>query len=386
LLPNMLRKISFLICIATLFSCKSPGIPEEVSLYYPEPGVWEKRDAAFMGFDAIKLEKAISFGLENQTQGPINLEAMLRSRARTVYDSLVGPTKERGEFNVLVIKNGYIIYELGDTKRVDMTFSVTKSFLSTVIGLAFDQGLIMDLDDKVISYGLDSMFQGEHNSQITWNHLLTQTSEWEGWLWGKPDLADRRKGVDRELQTPGTFWEYNDVRVNLASFVTMNVHQKPLPEVLKKKIMDPIGATDTWQWHGYRTSEVIMNGRSVTSVSGGGHWGGGMWISTRDLARFGLLFLRNGIWKDQPLISFEWINKATTPSAPEPIYGYMWWLNTESKMWPNVPADSYAARGGGSNIVWIYPEIELVVVVRWIDGSKVNELFSLITGSYTGSD
>ncbi len=89
----MLRKVSFLICIAILFSCKSPGIPEEVSLYYPEPGVWEKRDAAFMGFDAIKLEEAISFGLENQTQGSKDLGSMLRSRARTVHDSLVGPRK-----------------------------------------------------------------------------------------------------------------------------------------------------------------------------------------------------------------------------------------------------------------------------------------------------
>ena len=77
---------------------------------------------------------------------------------------------------------------------------------------------------------------------------------------------------------------------------------------------------------------------------------------------------------------------ATTPSASEPTYGYMWWLNTDGKMWPDVPADSYAARGGGSNIVWIYPEIKLVVVVRWIDGSKINELLSMITHSYTSSD
>ncbi len=377
----MPQKISFLFYAAILFSCKPSGVPEELSTYYPEPGVWENRDASEMGFDAVKLEEALAFGFENQTQGSKDLGAMLRSRARTVHDSLVGPTKERGEFNALVIKDGYIVYELGDTKRVDMTFSVTKSFLSTTTGLAFDQGLIKNLDDKVITYGLDSIFQGDHNSQITWQHLLTQTSEWEGWLWGKPDLADRRKGVDRELQTPGTFWEYNDVRVNLAAFVTMNVHQKPLPKILKDGIMDPIGASDTWQWHGYSTSKVVMNGETVSSVSGGGHWGGGMWISTRDLARFGLLFSRNGNWKDQQLISSEWIDMATTPSTPEPTYGYMWWLNTESKMWPDVPANSYAARGGGSNIVWIFPEKELVVVIRWIDGSKVNQLLSMITSS-----
>lgn len=96
----MLRKVSFLICIVILFSCKSPGIPEEVSLYYPEPGVWKKKDTAAMGFDAVKLEEAITFGLENQTQGPKNWELCSRPGRRQ------GPT---GEELLLLLNSNPII-------------------------------------------------------------------------------------------------------------------------------------------------------------------------------------------------------------------------------------------------------------------------------------
>jgi CubicO group peptidase (beta-lactamase class C family) len=114
--------------------------------------------------------------------------------------------------------------------------------------------------------------------------LLNQTSEWEGVMWGKPDVADRRRGYNRSLEEPGTFWEYNDVRVNRLALSLLRVWNKPLPQVLKEEIMDPIGASDTWVWHGYRNSYVQLHGRAVQSVSGGSHWGGGLWASTRDRA------------------------------------------------------------------------------------------------------
>ena len=86
------------------------------------------------------------------------------------------------------------------------------------------------------------------------------------------------------------------MRVNRLALSLLRVWNNPLPVVLKEEIMDPIGASDTWVWHGYRNSYVQLNGRAVQSVSGGSHWGGGLWASTRDHARFGYLFLRNGNW------------------------------------------------------------------------------------------
>ena len=183
---------------------------------------------------------------------------------------MLGPVKKRGGPAGLILKNGYVLASWGDTRRVDMTFSVTKSFLSTVAGLAADRGLIRSVDDPVSEYIWDGTFAGEHNSGITWSHLLQQNSDWTGSLWGLHDWADRpprEGGIDdwkhRELRTPGTVMEYNDVRVNRVGLAALRVHGSALPTVLKERIMDPIGASDTWSWNGYSTSIVDLDGEQV---------------------------------------------------------------------------------------------------------------------------
>ena len=203
----------------------------------------------------------------------------------------------------MILKNGYVIAKWGDVKRVDMTFSVTKSFLSTMAGLAWDQGLISATQDKAGDYIWDGTFDGEHNSKITWEHLLQQNSAWSGELWGGKDWADRppREGdIDdwkfEKPKEPGTFMEYNDVRVNVLAYALTHVWRKPLPQVLKENIMDAIGASTTWRWHGYDHAWTEIDGINMKSVTGGGHSGGGLFLNTKDMARFGLLFLNNGKW------------------------------------------------------------------------------------------
>lgn len=350
------------------------------SPYYPGPGDdWELLSPAAMGMDADSLRKAVVFAMANESRSTRDLEAWMAVRGRDdPYSALFGPLKPRGGPAGVIVRGGYIVAEWGDTKRVDVTYSVTKSFVSTTTLLALQDGLIRDVHDPVAEYVSDGNFDSPHNAQITWHHLLTQTTEWEGELFGKPDVADRRLGRDRELQTPGTLWEYNDVRVNLAALATMRVWQRPLPDILRERIMEPIGASDTWEWHGYRTSRVELGGDSVTAVSGGGHWGGGLWISARDQARFGLLLLRRGRWGDKQLLAEEWIDSALTPIELNPTYGYMWWLNTDHELWPGAPASSFGARGGGSNVIWIDPEHDLVAVFRWIYGPAVGPAINLI--------
>jgi CubicO group peptidase (beta-lactamase class C family) len=280
-----------------------------------------------------------------------------------------------------VLRNGYIVAEWGDTRRVDMTFSVAKSYLSTTAGLAFDRGLIRDLHEPVGRLVQDGGFDGERNGAITWHQLLTQTSEWEGTLWDKPDVADRRAGRDRALQAPGTFWEYNDVRVNRTALALLRVWRKPLPDVLRDEVMTPIGASNTWEWHGYRNSTVTVDGRPMESVSGGGHWGGGVWASTRDHARFGYLFLRRGEWNGRRLLSEKWIDLATTPTPIKPVYGYMWWLNTGQEQFPAATPRSFFALGAGGNVIWIAPELDVVVVIRWLDGRQTNEFMRRVVAA-----
>lgn len=345
----------------------------EDAKYYPGRGDnWERKNPEDVGMDPVLLEKAIEFAKVNGWTGPKDLaQAIKRSFGREPFSSITGPTKERGATNGMVIRKGYIVAEWGDTKRVDMTFSVTKSYLSTVAGLALDRGLIEDVHDPVKIYVTDGKFDSEHNAKITWHHLLNQTSDWSGTLWERPDWSDRPprdvKWDDlrqRELKEPGTSYKYNDVRVNLLAYSLLQVWRKPLPMVLREKIMDPIKASATWRWHGYNNSWVLLDGIKIQSVSGGGHWGGGMFISTRDQARFGLLFLRHGKWEEKQLISEKWIDMLQVPTPANPSYGYMWWLNTEKRL-PNAPESGYMAAGFGGNYILVIGDYDLVVVVRW---------------------
>ena len=154
----------------------------------------------------------------------------------------------------------------------------------------------------------------------------------------------------------------------------LRLWRKPLPNVLKDEIMDPIGASTTWQYITYPNARLEIDGKLMSSVSGGTRWGGGLWINTRDEARFGYLILRNGRWRDKQIVSANWIKEGTAPGPVKPDYGYLWWLNTpsgqpEKKPWPSAPATSFAALGAGSNTIWIDPEHDLVIVWRWHDGS-----------------
>jgi CubicO group peptidase (beta-lactamase class C family) len=131
--------------------------------------------------------------------------------------------------------------------------------------------------------------------------------------------------------------------------------------------MDPIGASPTWRWHGYDNSWVTIDGVKMQSVSGGGHWGGGMFISTRDHARFGYLFLRGGKWKERQIISENWIKLASTPTNLQPNYGYMnWYLNTNRKQFPSASESAIFFLGNGTNMIWIDRDHDMVVVVRWL--------------------
>jgi CubicO group peptidase (beta-lactamase class C family) len=139
--------------------------------------------------------------------------------------------------------------------------------------------------------------------------------------------------------------------------------------------MDKIGASTTWRWTGYRNAWIVLDGKPVQSVSGGGHWGGGMFINAYDMARFGLLTLHKGKWNNEQILSEKWIQQATTPTTAKTDYGYMnYFLNTDKKFLPDAPATAFAHIGNGTNMVYVDTENDLVVVVRWIANDKLNEM------------
>jgi CubicO group peptidase (beta-lactamase class C family) len=380
--------------------------------YFPPAGKWEKKDPGLLGFDTTRLRLAIDFARASESKTPRDLkEAHYQSAfGREPFGFPVGPLKERGPATGLIIRNGYIVAEWGEPDRIDLTFSVAKSFLSTVAGLARDSGLIPDINQKlhtvmppVIPFGQHSggeniadeqdrkevieLFTGEHNRKISWDHLLRQTSDWEGSLWGKPDWADRPSGdaatwKTRPRNEPGKVYEYNDTRVNLLALCLLNVWHRPLPQILKEKIMDPIGASSGWRWTGYRNSWIELDGQVMQSVSGGSHWGGGMFISAYDQARFGYLTLHNGNWNGRQLISEAWINLSKTPTQAQPDYGFMnYFLNLDRKRFPAAPALAFAHIGAGTNLIFVDREHNLVIVARWIENDAVAGLVEKVLGA-----
>ena len=214
-------------------------------------------------------------------------------------------------------------------------------------------------------------------------------------LWDKPDLVDRNrsvagrpsaapKGTHRDLQPPGGFWEYNDVRVNRLSLALLRVWRCPLPEVFRELVMDPIGASREWEWAGYRNSWIEIDGRRAQSVSGGGHWGGGVFIHAPDQARIGLMLLRRGMWDRQRILSEAWVERMLEPCLLNPQYGYLWWLNTGRGLYPNAPAASYYARGAGGNLTWIDPEDDIIAVLRWTDPAAMDGFMKLVMAALRG--
>jgi len=358
---------------------------------------WQRAEPEAAGLDRAALADAVAFAQAHETPWGRNLHKVITDGhfEEGPHAGIIGPTRPRGDANGLVRRFGRIVAGWGDTRRVDMTFSVAKSYLSILAGLAVDDGLIADLDEPVARTVQDGGFEDRHNGAITWRHLLQQTSEWEGTLWGKPDLVDRNrdlslegrgkaKGTHRDLAPPGGFWEYNDVRVNRLSLALLRRFGRALPALFKARIMDPIGASASWEWHGYRNSAVEIGGRLVTSVSGGGHWGGGVFIHAEDQARIGLLMLRRGRWGERRLLSEHWIDLATSPCAIKADYGLLWWLNTGRTLFPSASAESFFAIGAGGNLTWIDPATGIVAVMRWIDRAQADGFVGRVTAAVKG--
>ena len=382
------RRLFFLLPLALTVSSLALLSPRSsnsqnrrAAAYYPAAGAaWQRRRPEETGMDSRLLAQAVAYAKTRASTIPADFSTQVETFGR-----VLGPLpKQRGATNGIIVRHGYIVAEWGDTNQVDPTYSAAKSFLSTLCGLAVDRGLIKSVRDPVKPYVTDHGYDSPHNAKVTWEAHLQQTSEWEGSMWGKnSDFVGNEefgKGQrkPRAIQEPGTHWEYNDVRINRMALSLLQVWQKPLPSVLKDEIMDPIGASNTWDYHGYANSGTLINGKETASVSGGTRWGGGLWISARDEARFGYLILRHGQWDKRRIISENWIKMATTGSGITADYGYLWWLNTAQRQYPSAPATSFAALGYGTNIIWIDPQHDLVVVWRWYRDGSADELFKRI--------
>jgi CubicO group peptidase (beta-lactamase class C family) len=374
------------------------------------PGAdWQRKAPAELGINPQLLKEAIDFSIASEIKNPrdLKLNHYQTFGRREPFGEAIGPIKDRGDLTGIIVHKGVIVAEWGEPHRVDMTHSVTKSFLSSVVGLAFDAGMIRNVDDTAREYvapiqlynpnylgsnradrmgapDLIDLFDTPHNRTVTWNSLLRQTSDWEGTLWGKPDWADRPgdkpgEWLTRPRNRPGTAYKYNDTRVNVLALAALNLWRRPLPQVLKERIMDPIGASSTWRWFGYDNAWVVIDGQPMQSSTGGG-----MFISTYDMARLGLLTLHRGKWNGRQLLSEKWIGMALTPTGLTSPYGFMnYQLNADRKPLPSAPPTAFMHTGNGLNMVYVDPEHDLVAVVRWIENGAADGFVKRLIAAVT---
>ena len=373
--------------------------PAQTEVPAPDEAPWATITPAEAGFDAGKLKAAVDFAIAGESTWPRSFYypdgryvGIVEWNETGPWSAVTGPVKPRSGPAGLILKGGRIAAEWGDTRLTEMTFSVAKSYLAILAGLAVADGLVKNIDEPVGTTVEGPWFESAHNGRITWRHLLQQSSEWQGLIWGKSDQVDHnrsisggdnsRKGQLRALQSPGTHYEYNDVRVNLLAYCLLQRFGRALPEVLRERVMDPIGASKAWEWHGYANSFVEIGGKRVQSVSGGAHWGGGMFIGARDHARIGLLIARRGAWGGRQILPEAWVDAMLTPSPTNASYGLLWWLNRGASRQASAPETCVYALGAGNNIIWVDRENDLVAVLRWIDKTKFAGFLAALMASH----
>jgi len=334
------------------------------------------------------LDEAIAEISGWETSVPVDLKAFkFRENAEEysegVHAAIVGPLPDRGPPTGLVVHRGDIVGAWGTPERADIAFSVTKSAVATIAGLALADGRIPALDARV-SDGIDAPeFADGPNRDITWRHLLTLTSEWRGSLWNIPDSIDWNravpkrpdsppKGSARQMHAPGTYWEFNDVRVNLLAYALTRLFRRPLDAVLRERVMDPIGASPDWRWTGYEGARTVCDGREIPVVAGGAHWGGGLIVSAYDLARLGLLHVRRGQWNGKAVLPAMWCDLIASPTPLSPDFGLMWWNNHRGSI---AALSRRALWGSGiAMLLVVDPEKDLVIVLRWYDVPRRDRL------------
>ena len=345
------------------------------------------------------LREAINFSIANEVSWSRDTSGVwgVHQTDPAPYNRLFGPIHGRGGVSGVIRQHGQVLATWGEPDRADLTFSVAKAYLALIAGLAYDDGLLVP--EQRISDALPGIgFDDAHNSQVTWHQMLQQTSEWTGNCFGIPDQVDHYrslafapapggiKGQARPLQTPGTYWEYNDVRINQLSLALLHLFRTPLPEVFRERIAQPLGLSPNWQWVGYDNAWVTIDGQRMPSVPGGSHWGAGVSISAMDQSLIAELILNEGQFNNRQIISEDWFARMRTPCPIAPFYGYLVWLNDQNRIFASVPQTSYFAFGAGGNFTWVEPTRHLSVIVRWLNADQANAFFGKVMSAIDADD
>ena len=293
--------------------------------------------------------------------------------------------KRADPHGVVVVRNGMLVYEQyfdGDDMRGSTWIgiaphdantlhnmeSITKSVIALLVGIAFDRGLLKNLDAPIFSFFPEyGDLRTPEKDQITLRHLLSMTS---GLDWPERAISSNNPGnilrwgyiasdpyrfvLERSVEvTPGTAWNYNGGGVWLLGLVLRKVAEQPLEQFAKEALFEPLGIQD-WEWARFPNADL--------GTSGGLH------LRPRDLAKLGQLVLDGGVWRGRQIVSADLIKQMTARQSPPGFsfgslrsYGYLWWQGRSSI--ENRDIDWIGAIGRGGQRLFVVPSLNLLVAV-----------------------
>ncbi len=341
--------------LLALLGC--PGASSAARIVFPGRD-WREKSPESQGVDSRRLKDAVRYLKEHSGRD--------------------------GADQLLIIRNGYVIWNGPRTGEVHGVWSVTKSFTSAVLGLLIDDGKAT-LDSRACRYlpSLTACYP-----EVTLRHFATMTSGYRAA--GDEPAGTYRHGPSRTpflpdaaplFAPPGSKFAYWDSAMNQFANVLARIAGEPIRDLFKRRIADRIGMNPKhWKWGDFgEVDGVVVNG-------GSGNHNRHIFISARELARFGHLFLNRGRWKGRQLLSPRWVKESTSVQAPaslpmgQPeshidgrgVYGYNWWVNgvkpDGTRKWPDAPSGTFAASGANNNDMFVIPEWNMVVVRLGLDG------------------
>ncbi len=343
----------------TRFACpvKGDGVLFISQTVFPAQD-WQQASPESQGLDSVRLQAAVDYLRENAGPDGVN--------------------------EVMIVRNGYLLWKGSNIDKVHGIWSATKSFTSTVLGLLIDDGkATLDTRAKESVPALAASYP-----DVTLRHFTTMTS-------GYRAKQDEPRGSYRHgpsptpfdpcstpLFAPGSQYAYWDSAMNEFGLVLTRIAGEPLEDLFKRRIADPIGM-DPSQWNWGDLNKV----EGITVNGGSGNSNRHVFISARQIARLGHLFLNRGQWNVRQLISETWVDMATKPQVPATlalwpasgadgrgVYGFNWWANgikaDGRRKWPGAPAGTYSASGYNNNDMFVIPEWNMVIVRLGLDEAQ----------------
>lgn len=259
----------------------------------------------------------------------------------------------------VIVRDGYIVaesyYGINKPDKRQAVYSITKSVVSTLFGIALEEGKIGSVDTKVLECFPDISFDNvdENKQNITLEDLLTMTS---GIDWPYVGMQDQSEWADDPAKfvldlnmaaVPGDTFLYNNGTVEVLGEYIAEAVGEDISQYADEKLFAPMGITQ-YYWN------KTLNGQRDGCCSG-------LYLTARDMAKFGYLYLKNGEWDGQQLVPADWVRTATSVHVDEGFdefisgYGYLWWVDVNG---------CYSARGYQGQFIFVFPELNMIVAVQ----------------------